>query len=252
MKVAAVYLFGILSVLTVTFSAPIAENEQRPEYLEYDTSKLNYQRGQRLSENYYAVSPCAAAAAAAAGSNGPARSYTPDMMYPSNVGHRFIPSTYDYGSQGYTGNMYRTEDQYNDNREVMSYSDMNFLEQAPMARSNYGIASSSLPLNAANLASLSGQLVHPVAPVYGMFPNGNVGGCNVPLLFSCSPSIVPGRIVKAEPHVPYNSPVNSQPDAYRDVSDHYLHALQANHAEQMVDHTSPVKSDAVHLSDKHT
>ncbi|CAK1545251.1 unnamed protein product [Leptosia nina] len=51
-------------------------------------------------------------------------------------------------------------------------------------------------LTPTSLASM-GQLVAPAGgPAYGMFPNVPNAGCNVPFLFSCAPTIVPGRIMR--------------------------------------------------------
>ncbi|CAG9783883.1 unnamed protein product [Diatraea saccharalis] len=95
---------------------------------------------------------------------------------------------------------YRTEDVEN-----MNLSDMEqgTSEHVPMARyGGYGAA----PVihggaGLGGLSGLGGQLAAGVGvasgPAYGVFPNANIGGCNVPLLLSCSPSIVPGRLVKS-------------------------------------------------------
>nr|AFP58808.1 VMP26 [Heliconius melpomene] len=202
---------SICVFVMVASSAPIAEDEQRPEYLEYDNRQGNYQRGQRLSENYYAITPCAAAAAA--------RSFAPNTLYHNDLGARFVPSSYEYG-QGFPGNMYRADDPYNDNREALSFSDMNFIEDVPTGRSNYRIAPSPLLLKGANFANIKNQLVHEVAPaVYGVYPNGNAGGCNMPLFFSCTPSVVSGRVTRSEPQF-YNTPVITHPEYYRGVGDY--------------------------------
>ena len=241
MKVALEIWASICVFVTVASSAPIGEDEQRPEYLDFDNRQANYQRGQRLSENYYTISPCAAAAAA--------RSFVPNTLYQNDLGPKFAPSTYDYGSQVYPRSVYRSDDLYNDNREALSFSDMNFIEDVPTGRSNYRIPSPLL-LKGANFANINNQLVHQVAPaVYGVYPNGNAGSCNVPLFFSCTPSVVSGRVARSEPQI-YNTPVFTHPEDYRGVAD-YLDALQGNRVEKAVhDHITPVKSDTHKINEK--
>lgn len=105
---------------------------------------------------------------------------------------------------GYQYPHYRTEEQ-----ELMSYSDEHF----PMARYSYA------PNSYVNPAT--------TAPVFGVFPTGNTGGCNVPLLFSCTPNVVRGHVVPAQPHYP--APAPATPDVYRGVEPHQVHDTHESH-----------------------
>ncbi|VVC92654.1 unnamed protein product, partial [Leptidea sinapis] len=85
-------------------------------------------------------------------------------------------------------------------------------------------STNSLNLPTANVAGI-GQLVTPNSAqspgVYGVFPNANPAGCNVPLLFSCAPTIIPGRFVKNSPQMPYPSgfPYPMDFNGYRSIDE---------------------------------
>ncbi|CAH2073570.1 unnamed protein product, partial [Iphiclides podalirius] len=49
----------------------------------------------------------------------------------------------------------------------------------------------------------------------GLFPNANTGGCAIPLLLSCSPSVVSGTLAKSHPS--YSAP------SYRSIDDYRYH-----------------------------
>lgn len=104
-----------------------------------------------------------------------------------------LPGLASHGSYGYNphagyppvgyGPHYRADDQMSEDGEMMSFSDM---DHVSMARS-YGYG--------APAAQHGGYGAGGAGPAVGVFPNAHVSGCNVPLLLSCSPSVVPGRIV---------------------------------------------------------
>ncbi|XP_026757820.2 LIM domain-containing protein A-like [Galleria mellonella] len=55
----------------------------------------------------------------------------------------------------------------------------------------------------------------------GVFPNANVGGCAIPLLLSCSPSVVPGSLTKSG--YDSDSGYASSMPAYRANEEHNMH-----------------------------
>ncbi|XP_023940475.2 uncharacterized protein LOC112047562 [Bicyclus anynana] len=224
-----IWLCICASILTVS-SHPIGEGEQESGYTNVD-NQLEYLRGKRLNNNVYAITPCAAAAAA----NSQAR--IPDQYFPE--ARYYVPNTYGYE------NTYRVEDPYKDAREMLKFSDTNFMEPARFA---YRMAPTYVPVNTNEIPAATAA--------YGIFPNANMGTCNVPLLFSCSPSVVTGQMVKPETQV-YGSPpvspgVPSHPDGYRGVDDHYQR-IHANQEQAMYDTLTPVKKvPAAHSNEKLT
>ncbi|KAG6452722.1 hypothetical protein O3G_MSEX007755 [Manduca sexta] len=61
------------------------------------------------------------------------------------------------------------------------------------------------------LAPVAGSVASPSA--VGLFPNANVGGCSIPLLLSCSPSVTSGSLAKALP-AGYASPAYRTEDEF--------------------------------------
>lgn len=107
-----------------------------------------------------------------------------------------------YGG-GYGAPHYRADEA---DTEILNFSDseQGMSEHQPMARyGGYGagvVAAHGAGLGYGALGSGLNLAAGPAiasGPALGVFPNANVGGCNVPLLLSCSPSIVPGRLVKS-------------------------------------------------------
>ncbi|XP_063359307.1 uncharacterized protein LOC134648730 [Cydia amplana] len=132
------------------------------------------------------ISPCAAVG----GYHHAIPAYHAQQSYgPVGYGHAHIGG---YGG-GYGGPHYRAdemEENANEEPETMSFSEMEPSENAPEAR--------YVPLGgsyAAPHASSYGAIGAASPGAVGVFPGAHVSGCNVPLLLSCSPSIVPGRIV---------------------------------------------------------
>ncbi|XP_039746657.1 uncharacterized protein LOC120624274 [Pararge aegeria] len=245
------------AILTLASSAPIAEDgEQESGYTNVDNSHMDYMRGKRLNNNVFAITPCAAAAAAAANLPVPRSQEAYANLVPAEASY-YAPSAYDYATSGYAGNMYRMEDPYRDTREMLRFSDTNFMEQIPAARFAYRNAPATyMPIHS-GMASLNDQY-KPAAtgPAYGIFPNANTGTCSVPLLFSCSPSVVTGQMVKPETHVYGSTPLSpgivsplSHPDGYRGVDDH----MQRNHGNQeQSTYDTSVNKIAGHSNDKLT
>ncbi|XP_028170820.1 shematrin-like protein 2 [Ostrinia furnacalis] len=151
-------------------------------------------------------------------------------------------------SYGYGGPHYRADE--TGEGEVMNFSHMeqDMTEHMPMAR--YGGYGGHAGL--AGLGGIGGQLAPAVlsGPAVGVFPNANVGGCNVPLLLSCSPSISAGRIVKSGYGGGYGggAVVAAGANAYRGVDDQTPQDVHEEHAhEEMTAHDSVEHvSDSVH------
>ncbi|XP_045782687.1 uncharacterized protein LOC123879155 [Maniola jurtina] len=252
-----IWVYICVSILTVSSAAPVAEDgEQESGFMNTD-SGIDYLRGKRLNNNVYTITPCAAAAAA---SMPVARS--PEMEYANFVppeARYYAPSAYDYANSGYAGNMYRAEDP----REMLRYSDTNFLEQMPTARFTLRSAPSAYaPLNTPNIGLVNSQYnVHTgssASAAYGVFPNANVGNCNVPLLFSCTPTVVTGQMVKPETQIygsptTYSSSAGPHSNGYSSgVDGHYAQRIHVNHEQAMYENSAPVKATAVHSNEKAT
>lgn len=63
--------------------------------------------------------------------------------------------------------------------------------------------------------SAASVAANPSSGAVGLFPNANVGGCGIPLLLSCNPSVVSGSLAKPSPS--YSAP------AYRTEDDFNFH-----------------------------
>lgn len=214
-------VFGVITFAAaamVVGSAPTLTEGQLPG-MAVDQRQLDYYRDTRSQYPQY-VSPCAAAAAAA---HIPA--ITPAAAYHLNIspyhGYPQVSQQYGYGLPHY-----RSMEMMEPEQDIMSYSDMDHMmsERMPMARYGYNARVASHAAYAPIAASPA-----TTAPVFGVFPNANTGGCNVPLLFSCSPSVVPGHIVQSQPHHNYAAAA----DSYRGVAVEPLahHDSHENHEE---------------------
>lgn len=77
------------------------------------------------------------------------------------------------------------------------------------ARSYYdssaAAASAAIAAAAASSAASAGAGATGVGPTVGLFPNAKVGGCAVPLLLSCAPSVVSGHLAH---QASYGTPVS--------------------------------------------
>lgn len=85
-------------------------------------------------------------------------------------------------------------------------------------------------------------------PAVGLFPNANVGGCNIPLLLSCAPNVVAGHL--AHGYSSYSAP------AYRNIEEEAINedwakmARKASHhkvSEDFPDRDQPVSSASHHV-----
>lgn len=221
-----------------------------PTYTESDEAKLAkqysedypYLREPRSKIPLQYVTPCAAAAGAGY--------HRPSYGSPYNYNINRIQPHYGYGIPHY-----RSVEEEMAEHEMLLFSDADqgqheqamMMEHNPMAR--YGAAlphiapvSSGYALNGPALTSVSG-------PAYGVFPNANVGACDVPLLFSCSPSISSGRMVDSRS---YNSPAIG--NSYR-LAEEQRHLEQSVHEpiesqEKLEKQTTPVHKTA-HLQQAH-
>ncbi|GBP27941.1 hypothetical protein EVAR_83570_1 [Eumeta japonica] len=99
-----------------------------------------------------------------------------------------------YGLNPY-GQHYRINEGFDDSDILM---DMQRVaeDQGALARS-YGYEEPAAAHAGGALASIASAAS---GPAVGVFPRGHVGGCNVPLLLSCAPSIVAGQLLHTKPH----------------------------------------------------
>ncbi|KOB69350.1 Uncharacterized protein OBRU01_16958 [Operophtera brumata] len=199
-------VFGLLTFAAaalVVGSAPTLSEGQLPGML-VDQRQLDYYRDTRSQYPQYA-SPCAAAAAAS--SHVPAMAPAYQLNIAPYHGYPQVPQQYGYGLPRYRSMEMEPEQEY------MSFSDMDHMmsERMPMARYGYNAPAAPHAAYAPVAAPPASS-----APVFGVFPNANTGGCNVPLLFSCSPSLVPGHVVQAQPQPHHNYAAAT--DAYRGVA----------------------------------
>lgn len=188
---------AFVALAAVAASAP-TESDARTN----QQQKQDFFRDKRSQYGVQYVSPCAAAAAAAAAA--PLPPFGPPYHYDVPMHGGYVVPHYGYG-----GPHYRSVEPIEE-QELLGFSDVNHImqEHMPMARYGaYGTVPAHMPIPAPSHAA------------YGVFPNANSGGCNVPLLFSCSPSIVQGRIVQAQPHQHVSSPFDTPAEMYRVVMD---------------------------------
>lgn len=204
----SVIILAALAVIVT--SAPTLTDGPAPENsLAADQEKhWEYYREKRSQYPQY-VSPCAAAAAAA---SSPIPAFAP-AAYQVNLSPYHPYAT----PHNYYAPQYRMD--FEPEQEMMSFSDMDRMmsEQMQMRYAGYG-APPHMPGSYA-------PAVSPVGPAYGVFPNAKTGGCSVPLLFSCAPSIVPGHVVQSMPH--------GYGDSYRGVepASHHETPSQESHEE---------------------
>lgn len=229
----AISLF-VCSLVTAVSAAPSIINgfdrDWQKEFVNsLDFNKLQeVHRTKRSSYGNLYMSPCAAAAASAqvpaytpaisssasysaAGQAASPYSYSQAYQIPS---HQVASSYYNHGRP-----YYRSEEELDTDQEIMDFSDMNHAGAAhmPMARmSSYSYAAAPV----AQVVAAGGNQGQAAGQIVGLFPNANAGGCSVPLLVSCSPSIVQGQIVKARP---YGSGSPTQGNSYRVVDDQIHH-----------------------------
>ncbi|CAG4988789.1 unnamed protein product [Parnassius apollo] len=183
--------------------APISEDQPEKAVLTV-IENIEDLRDKRSNYGYPYVSPCAAASS-------PVPSIAPPVSYQLNldpVQQYMRPYTYGYN---YHYPHYRSVDQ-NEN-ELLSFSDVDHVN------------SDSAPLGTEGLPAYYPEepriaVINPqVAPAqsfasFGVFPYINPSALNVPFVLSCSPSIVQGQMVQAQPqyYTGYRAP-----DIHRNV-----------------------------------
>lgn len=228
-------VFAVLA--TVAVAAPGLIQGQLPQDFPTPEQQQQFYRYIRSSypTAYYAPAPCASAgvpAYAPLPAAAPATAYQVNLAPPLHNSAAIAPHGFGYGIP-----QYRDADEQH---EMMQFSDMDHMisEHVPMARYGYGApvagpygAASAGIAHGAAVSGVGGQLLTPAAaaaPAIGVFPTGGTGGCSVPLLLSCSPTIVSGKIVQAHAQQSYGAGAGAGAhDAYRGVDEHReFHELQ--------------------------
>lgn len=240
-KMKAVILACVFAILTtVVTAAPALIQGQLPQDSPIPEQQQQLYRDKRSSypPAFYAPAPCASAgipAYASLPAVAPAAAYQVNLAPALHHSAAITPNGFGYGIP-----QYRDADEQH---EMMQVSDMDHMmsEHIPMARYGYGtpvaspyaVAPASIASGAA-LSGVAGQLLTPAAaaaPSIGVFPAGSTGGCSVPLLLSCSPTIVSGRIVQTHTQQPYGASAaaaTSAHNGYRGVDEHReAHELQS-------------------------
>ncbi|KAG7307532.1 hypothetical protein JYU34_007737 [Plutella xylostella] len=154
-------------------ASPQPVREKRSSYGGYGAAPVSY-----------AQAPCGSAPIAVAAPS----TYAINVPAHGSYGYQphHAPAYGSYGAPAYSSHGYgqHYRDGSMEEEEMMSFPDMDHMS---MARS-YGYAA---PQYGAGPGAV------------GLFPNANVGGCAVPLLLSCSPRVVQGRMVHhQQPHQP--------------------------------------------------
>lgn len=192
---------------------------------------------------FYAQAPCGSAGIPAYGPL-PAAAPAYQVNFAPALHHSapIVPHGFGYGIP-----QYRDAEEQN---EMIQFSDMGHMmsEHVPMARYGYGPVGPASIASGAALSGMGGQLLAPAvsaAPAIGVFPGGSTGGCSVPLLLSCSPSIVPGKIVHNHAQS-YGAGASGAHDAYRGVDEH--HELQNSPEHPVVhEHISPSAHESLNV-----
>ncbi|XP_053625636.1 uncharacterized protein LOC128683747 [Plodia interpunctella] len=186
------------------------------------------------------ASPCGGIPLPLAPLPAPLPAPSPYLQPTHGYGHGYAaPHPYGYGVPHY-----RSDDMADMGGEQEFFPDMDNMmtEHIPMARyGGYGAAPvAHIGGGLAGLAQLAPAGA--AGPAFGVFPNANVGGCNVPLLLSCSPSIVPGKLVKSGYGGGYAiAPAN----AYRVVDE----PQAESHEEQLHEEHEPAHDQVTSVSD---
>ncbi|CAG9783881.1 unnamed protein product [Diatraea saccharalis] len=130
-----------------------------------------------------------------------------DIQHSKGMKHGMHGKSSDLDSPMQEGN----QQSMSDVAEKSAMDSMSQWKHHDLARSSYGPPAYSA--GGLNLAGASGlDLVGAGGSgALGIFPNAKVGGCAIPLLLGCSPTVVPGSLAKS--HSGYAAP------AYRDSDD---------------------------------
>ncbi|CAG4988794.1 unnamed protein product [Parnassius apollo] len=97
------------------------------------------------------------------------------------------------------------------------YAQQWFNKHGMSSRSNYMQQPSNVP------STVTGSYGSTSSGAVGLFPNANTGGCAIPLLLSCSPSVVSGTLAKG--HSSYSAP------SYRSMDEFRYHNKRETHNE---------------------
>lgn len=125
----------------------------------------------------------------------------------------FAPISLYLGPSPVAGHAYR-EDEHLEEHKARSYD----ASLAGLATSPYGLsAAGAVPV--ASGYGASGLALASHGPAVGVFPHANVGGCNVPILLSCSPSIVSGHLAAGSSYGGAVSAYGGAVPAYRSIED---------------------------------
>lgn len=174
-------VFAFVALLVA--GAPTYSEEEQPRYVNSQQIQQieEFLRQRRAPFGQQYLPPCASTGS------------VPVFSAPTYPGYAAV-SPY-----GYVGPHYRSVDEQLDS-ELLGFSDMDQAMQGhlPMARvGGYGAAGVA---GVSPALSTAGGIVNQATTgtALGIFPNANVGGCSVPLLFRCSPNIVSGHMVESE------------------------------------------------------
>ncbi|XP_022820071.1 uncharacterized protein LOC111352013 [Spodoptera litura] len=218
----AVLLSGVFAIVVLTVAgAPTTTTTEGEQPLTMNEQQIeDFLRERRAPHHGHVVSSC---------EHFPTSSYIPNAEL---YDHGYLPHSIPH--YGYPPHYRNVEDP-----EMMQFSDMDqFMPgqmpgHVPMARlGGYGVAAGVSPI-----AGIGGRVLGQAGAgtTLGVFPNANVGGCGVPLLFSCSPSIVSGQLVQSAPsHAvsAYTAPTNS----YRLVDEPMQHHALEQHEQVTLTH----------------
>ncbi|KAG6452721.1 hypothetical protein O3G_MSEX007749 [Manduca sexta] len=210
----------LTSFVIVALAAVVASTPTEHEARTNQQYKQDLFRDKRSEYGIQYVSPCAAAAAAAS-----LPPFGPPYHHDVPIHGGYVVPHYGYG-----GPHYRSVEPLEE-QELHGFSDVDHITQDHMPMARYG-AYGTAPAHIGPM-----PIPAPGPAAYGVFPNANSGGCNVPLLFSCSPSIVQGRIVQAQPHQHVSSPFDASANLYRVVMDPHMGAHENGQEEAAHDHT---------------
>ncbi|XP_038215290.1 uncharacterized protein LOC119834846 [Zerene cesonia] len=204
MKVVSIFVF----VFATSVAGAPTIITSIPKHLQEENRQILRDKRSKYGLGYYSYGAASS----------PIAAYSPYQM---NIPVQNYLNPYAYGYQtlypGCGRGYYRSQAYHND-QEMMSFSDKEH-EHQPASRNVMDTAETTsinqiTPLSPSSMPSI-GQLMTPTnGPAYGMFSNVQNVGCNVPLLFSCSPSIVPLRM-RSSPQMGYGY----GPYGYRGVED---------------------------------
>ncbi|KAJ8725776.1 hypothetical protein PYW08_003959 [Mythimna loreyi] len=224
---------GVFAVIVLSVAgAPSGTFEgEQPRYVNKQQVE-EFLRERRAPYLPQYVSPCASASAV----------QVPVSSVP--VATFSAPSYQAVPQYGYVAPHYRTVDEQD--TELLGFSDMDTHGHVPMARlGGYGASgisgiSSGISGISPALSGVGSRVLTQATSgtALGVFPNANVGGCSVPLLFSCSPSIVPGHVVESQGHAaPAYSAIaasgaGASADSYRLVDESAQHETHDMHTRE--------------------